>query len=275
MQCRCWSFRTWYVSLPRLCCVSHGGFKQILGMEGNSSEYCVIAKFATVNAPWEWMFPIDVQVTWSKVKVKLLVWILSAVYPIPYESSYESRSYYQQQTIEMHHLKKLLLILPSNQADKTLTSIYFVEPPIWNFMHTCICNPFFAPGGFMFFKHVLLYLGVHMIGSNSGFRQYCKPVFASCLVLDNTPGLVSLVMAPRSLCLTPPLFWTGIATEMSVGGCGGDSLRQTYEKPENGRERRRRRTGIWKRNDRHGNPSSRRRFHTSVSRNQDWYQKHD
>ena len=63
-----------------------------------------IAKLVTLNAPWEWMFPIDVQVTRSEVKVKLLVLILIAVYPISYESSYESRSNYQQQTIEMHHL---------------------------------------------------------------------------------------------------------------------------------------------------------------------------
>ena len=65
------------------------------------------------------MFLIDVQVTWSKFKVKLL----SAVYSLSYESSYESKANYQLQTIEMYHLKKLWLISPSNQADKTFTSI--------------------------------------------------------------------------------------------------------------------------------------------------------
>ena len=63
-----------------------------------------IVKLVTLNALWEWMFPIDVQVTRPEVKVKLLVWILISVYPISYESSYASRSNYQQQTIEMHHL---------------------------------------------------------------------------------------------------------------------------------------------------------------------------
>ena len=78
-----------------------------------------IVKLSSVDASWEWMFPIDVLVTWSKVKVKLL----SAVYSISYGSTYESRSNYQLQIREMEHLKKLSLILPSNQADKTLNSI--------------------------------------------------------------------------------------------------------------------------------------------------------
>ena len=45
-----------------------------------------IAKFNTENALREWMFSIDFQVTWSKVKLKLLVLILSAVYSIFYDA---------------------------------------------------------------------------------------------------------------------------------------------------------------------------------------------
>ena len=36
----------------------------------------------TVDAPWEWMYSIYVQVKWSKVKVQLFVWLLSDVYSI-------------------------------------------------------------------------------------------------------------------------------------------------------------------------------------------------
>ena len=43
-------------------------------------------KFDAENAPRKGMFPIDFQVTWSKVKVKLLVLILSAVYSIFYDA---------------------------------------------------------------------------------------------------------------------------------------------------------------------------------------------
>ena len=44
-----------------------------------------IAKSGPVDALREWMFPIDVQVTWSMVKVKLFVLILSAVNSIFYD----------------------------------------------------------------------------------------------------------------------------------------------------------------------------------------------
>ena len=56
-------------------------------------------------------------------------------FSISYQSSYESRSNCQLQTKEMQHLKILLLILPSNQADKTLNGILLlIEPPSLNFI---------------------------------------------------------------------------------------------------------------------------------------------
>ena len=36
----------------------------------------VISKLGTVDAPREEMFPIDFQVMWSKVRIKLLIFIL-------------------------------------------------------------------------------------------------------------------------------------------------------------------------------------------------------
>ena len=66
-----------------------------------------------------------------------------------------NESNYHLQTIEMQHLKKVSLILQSNQADKTLISILLVEPPIWNFI-ACM-QPFWIlhQGAFMFLKHFL------------------------------------------------------------------------------------------------------------------------
>ena len=84
------------------------------------------------------MTPTDFQSTWSKVNVKMLVLIPSAVYSL--------RPNYQLQSIEMQHLKKSSFILPSNHADKTISSILFVVPPIWNFIAKG--NPFeFCTGG--------------------------------------------------------------------------------------------------------------------------------
>ena len=62
------------------------------------------------------VFPTEIQITWPKLKVKLL----SAAYLIFYDSSCESRSNYQLQTIEMQHLRISSLILPSNQFDYNL-----------------------------------------------------------------------------------------------------------------------------------------------------------
>ena len=62
------------------------------------------------------VFPIDIQITWPNVKVKLL----SAAYLISYDSSCESRSNYQLQTIEMRHLKISSPILSANQVDYSL-----------------------------------------------------------------------------------------------------------------------------------------------------------
>ena len=89
----------------------------------------------------------------------------SAVYSISYESSYESRSIYQLHTKETQHLKKSSLILPSNHADKTLTSILFVDRttnlklPFWYLHHWA----------FMLLKHFLLYLS-HVVDITHGIN---------------------------------------------------------------------------------------------------------
>ena len=75
--------------------------------------FCLkVASLGIMDAPGKYMTPSDFQFTWSKVKVKLLVLIPSAVYTISYDllfsiDSYELRSNYQLQPIEMQHLKKL------------------------------------------------------------------------------------------------------------------------------------------------------------------------
>ena len=70
---------------------------------------------------------------WSKVKVKLLIFILTVFYSICYDNlipiditkvtSYKSRSNCKLQLWKCSIIKKTLIILPSNQAGKTLTSI--------------------------------------------------------------------------------------------------------------------------------------------------------
>ena len=95
------------------------------------------------------MTPIDFEVTWSKVKVKLFVLIFSAVYSISHESRYESRSNYQLQTLEKQHLKNSsLTFVFCHQFKQIKLSIAFnlLNHQFETTWH--ICNPLnFAPGG--------------------------------------------------------------------------------------------------------------------------------
>ena len=90
-----------------------------------------ITKLGTFDAPWEWMFPIDVQVTWSNVKVKLLV-----VYSISNESSYQGQTINCNLTHRNAASKKNVALFchQTNETDKIIISIWFVEPPTWAFI---------------------------------------------------------------------------------------------------------------------------------------------
>ena len=136
--------------------------------QGQNAGLCTNAVRSISFDPFAWKSPNLVQ--WMPLKRGcsllmfksqgqrlMLVLTLSAVdlifLLILRKSSYESRSTYQLQSIEMQ--KSIFAI---NQADKTLTSIWFFEPPIWK-LH-CIyatLSEFCTEGGgaFMFLKHFM------------------------------------------------------------------------------------------------------------------------
>ena len=130
-------------------------------VKGQSSNYWSLYKGCSLNIFWPfclkvaslgimdahgmYMTPSDFQFTWSKVKVKLLVLIPSAVYTISYDllisiDSYELRSHYELQSIDMQHLKKMSLFSPSNQTDKTIASLICWTTNLKASLY--ICNPF-------------------------------------------------------------------------------------------------------------------------------------
>ena len=77
---------------------------------------------------------------------------------------------YCKQSNQMQYLKTLSLIFPSNQADKTLTSIKLFESPIWNFIAWSHSFWFLHQGSIYVSQTFLVYMYVSFIN--------CKTMFA-------------------------------------------------------------------------------------------------